>query len=152
MKIEQYLNLYEEYRKSFFDMKEARENAEKSVFSAWGEFFSPSFNIKKLEEDYRRRERILKNATARLSAAISRIGDTALQNVLICKYFYNFKVSEIATHFSYCERHIYRLLKDGKKRLEKELLKLMPSPRPTKEKKVYRYKNKTSEIVHKKGA
>ena len=157
MKIEKYLRLYENYRKSFFALKEARENAQKlyaerGALEAWREGFSGMVGTEDYEKDYRRRESIVTHSSARLSAAISRIGDVALQNVLICKYFYNFKISEIAVYFSYCERHVYRLLKEAKKRLEKELLLTMPCPRRGETGKVYRITEKTSRIPKQKGA
>ncbi len=154
MTIEKYLKLYEDYRKNFEFMKSMKENLETKSMSHPVRLDSSHascviINNTEFERDFFRRERILRRATARLQAAIARIGDTALQNVLICKYFYGFKNTETALYFSYCERHIYRLLKDAKKKLYIELKKLMPRARRGEKNKVYR---KSYHIREEKGA
>ena len=151
MTIEKYLKLYDKYRKGLTELKNLLENVEsKSLTNPiidWHGSFSKSSRTLRCEVCHR--ERILRRATARLQAAIARIGDTSLQNVLICKYFYGFKNTEIAEHFTYCERHVYRLLKEAKAKLYVELIRLNPKAKKCEKKKVFR---KTFNLREEKGA
>ena len=134
MRIDKYLECYARYRNVYHTMKQMAEcikNNEPEIVecaSFWREF--------------EKHGRILRRATARLEAAISRIGDETLSNYLICRYFYGFKNARIAMMYSYCERQIYRIASRAKKGLYRELLKLMPKPRRGEKNKKYRFKKK----------
>ncbi len=128
-------------------------NTETAIQASEGNLPVPYIFIDKkaLDKDLARRERILRYATAKLQAAIARVGDTALQNILICKYFYGFKNLEIAYQFSYCERHVYRLLSEARSRLYPELLKLMPKVKRGEANKTYKFAHKRLTKLGKRG-
>ena len=125
MRIDEYLDSYDRYKNGYQAMYKTIETIERRRFGR-NFIFADTTNLK---IELRRRERILRHATARMQAAISRLGDTYLANYLICKYLYGMKNSDIAQTFNYCERQIYRMSALAKKRLYIELLKLMPKPR-----------------------
>ncbi len=146
MTIDRYLSLYEDYRKNFLQMQKI---IKKETYKPPRYIPAAFLNYTALEKEYKRRERILTHASARLEAAIARIPDTAEQTYLICKYFYGLKNCEIADRFAYCERHMYRIAKEAKVSLKKELLLLMPKPRKSEKGKVFR---KKEYCVYKTGA
>ena len=152
MQIEEYLSRYDNYRKVYENMQRVGKIYIEGDVADDGIKYklvntTQVLDVEMLKNELRRRERILRYATARLQAAISRIGDTAQMNYLMCRYFYGMKNSDIATVFSYCERHVYRLAAGARQSLYRELVKLMPKPRRGERGKVYRYSRKIKRVA-----
>ena len=142
MTIDRYLTLYEEYKKDTAAIERVaklQREASEGVTYTWMWYGGKNNYVDKesLERELARRVRIMKRASARIQAAISRIRNDKFSNYLICRYLYGMKNSDIALALSYCDRHIYRLSRDAKQRLKTELVKLLAmelfdSPEPEK--------------------
>jgi len=135
MRIEEYLDSYSNYRNGY----QAMLNTVKLIEKHNDKNDCAYVSTEGVKKELYHRERVLRYATARMQAAIARIGDTRLSNYIMCKYFYGLKNAAIAVTFNYSERQIYRLSAEAKARLYRELLKLMPKPRRGEVGRCYRY-------------
>lgn len=146
MRIDEYLERYEKYRKGY----NALQETVKFIGRQWGKKDFVFVSREVLKRELAHRERVLRFATAKMQAAIARIGDPILSNYIICKYFYGMKNTAIANTFNFSERQIYRISSNAKERLYRELLKLMPKPRRGETgKKWYLQEKDISEVYHK---
>lgn len=140
MKIDEYLALYSEYRKSVIDMAKMvdfvkarmRENEGETLFETEG---IP--DTKKLEESFERKKRILGRATGRLKRAIERMKDPNEAQYIICRYVYCMDIANISKVMMSSERQIYRLAAKAKEHLFEKLICEMPKAKRTK-KSIYR--------------
>ncbi len=140
MKINEYLALYSEYRKSIIEMAKTidfikarkRENEGETLFEING---IP--DIEKLEKSFERKKRILGRATERLKRAIEKMNNAAEVKYLLCRYVYFMDVEDISKAMLASERQVYRIAHSAKKHLFERLLDEMPKARRTK-KSIYR--------------
>lgn len=135
MKIDEYLALYEEYRKSVIEMAKtidltrARKsgNGEETLLTQYSDLIGET----SVEKEYERKKRILTKATKRLKNAISRIKDPDKAQYLMLRCFYLMTNEDIAAAMSYSLRHIYRLSRKAKDTLFVYLAEEMPKAKKT---------------------
>ncbi len=140
MKINEYLALYSEYRKSVIEMAKTidfvkarkRENEGETHFEING-----ILDVEKLEENFERKKRILGRATGRLKRAIGKMNNAAEVKYLLCRYVYFMDVEDISKVMMASERQVYRIAQSARKHLFERLLDEMPKARRTK-KSIYR--------------
>ncbi len=140
MRIDVYLALYEDYRKSVVNMAKIIDRIE----AGWNEAETlltqnKNENLLLLEGKeagaeslrclFEKKKRILGRATARLKRAMMRMTNASEVEYLTCKYFYGMSNSFIAGNMTFSERQIYRLSKSAKEHLLEKLLEEMPRVR-----------------------
>ena len=140
MRIDVYLALYEDYRKSVINMAkmidriEARRNEAETLLTK-----SKNENVLLLEgmvlgEDsirkvYEKKKRILGRATRRLKSAMLKMTNLSEVEYLTYRYFYSMSNAVIANNMTFSERQIYRLSRSAKEHLFERLLEEMPKAR-----------------------
>lgn len=148
MRIDVYLALYEDYRKSVINMAkmidkiEARRNEAETLLTQ-----NKNENLLLLEgmmsgddsirRTYEKKKRILGKATKRLKLAMLKMTNASEVEYLTYRYFYGMSNVFIADNMAFSERQIYRLSKSAKEHLAEKLLEEMPKVRKMKKCRYY---------------
>ena len=142
MKIDEYLALYEEYRKSVIGLAKTMDLMKARMSENKGEALltlNPDYaRDDSVEKEYEKKKRILTKATKRIERAISKIKSEERRQYLIYKCFYLMTNDEISGAMSFSLRHIYRLSRKAKEELFAYMLEEMPKARKLKRRTYYR--------------
>ena len=143
MRIDVYLALYEDYRKSVINMAkmidkiEAGRNEAETLLTQ-----NKNHNLLLLEGErageesirklYEKKKRILGRATGRLKRAMMKMTNASEVEYLTYRYFYGMSNTYIADNMTFSERQIYRVSRRAKEHLYEKLVGEMPKARRTK--------------------
>lgn len=147
MRIDEYLALYGEYRRTVMNMGKTMELIKAGESDDGGTRFIKNCapcregrdSIDILERQYRRKKRVLDKATKRINLALADISDGEAVRYIVYKYFYLYTNERLAEIMNYSLRQLYRLGRRAKDALYERLLLDMPTAKRTKGRK-YRLK------------
>ncbi len=155
MKIDEYLALYEEYRRSVIELAKTIDLVKARTEEEVGETLltlNPDYvGETSVRREYEKKKKILTKATKRLERAISKIREADKTRYLVLRCFYLMTNEEIASAMNYSLRHIYRLSRRAKDTLFDYLCEEMPKAKKIK-KCVYRKVHKGKVRKHRKYA
>jgi len=87
------------------------------------------FNEVTFHKKLEKKKRLYDRFVVKLSRCIAEIRDDRYREFLILHYLYDVPAEVIADKKNYAERSVYRLGKEARKRLEKEILAVSPKPK-----------------------